>query len=325
MLPPYNFRSQLLFLLLCVFLASGAGAAEQSRRRVVVVDKASKALTVYVDGKQAVRFPVSFGVDPVSDKVRAHDLATPEGLYVITHHKSRTRFHRSLGLSYPNLADAQRGLASGLVTARGYRGVLKAALRGGVPPCDTGLGCAIAIHGGGVYRRFGEFRERDWTEGCIALDNRDMERLFALCRDGDPVVVFNGARNLCDVIRPFTQVRDHDAAGMPVCPDGVCVYEARLRTWLGLAFVTISEGAGGMSLEIVVSGEGSEGPVLAVTDRNGDGELSFLDAVKGSMAEGASPDSAYRRLWSAVVVALAGGEIPEGTGPRELAVFGRLD
>jgi hypothetical protein len=313
----------LLFLLLCVFLASGAGAAEQGGRRVVVVDKASKVLTVYIEGQKAVRFPVSFGVDPVSDKVRAHDLATPEGLYFITHHKSRTRFHRTLGLSYPNLADAQRGLVSGLVSARGYGRIRKAVQRGGVPPCDTGLGCAIAIHGGGVYRRFGEFRERDWTEGCIALENRDMERLFALCRDGDPVVIFNGARNLCDVIRPFTQVRDHDAAGLPVCPDGVCVYEARLRTWLGLAFMTIREGAGGMSLEAAVSGEG--GAVLVVTDRNGDGELSFLDAVRGSMAEGVSPDSAYRLLRSAVVVALAGGEIPEGTGPRELAVFGRLD
>lgn len=325
MLPPRNFRSQLLFLLLCVFFVGDAQADGHASRRIVVVDKASKALTVYADGKRVARFPVTFGVDPVSDKVRAHDMATPEGLYFISYHKSRTRFHRTLGLSYPNLADAQRGLASGLVSAPGYRRIRKASLGAGQPPCDTGLGCGIAIHGGGVFRQFGEFRERDWTEGCIALDNRDIEALFTLCRDGDPVLIFNGARNLCDVIRPFTQVRDVDAAGMPLCPDGACTYEARLKTWLGPVSVAIREDTGAVSLEATISEEGREGPILSVTDRNADGEVSFLDSVRGAMADASSPESAYELLRTAVVVALAAGEMPDAPASRPLAVFRRLD
>ena len=325
MLLLHNFRSQLLFLFLLAFSASGLQAAEPSARRIVVVDKATRELTLYVGGRQAARFPVSFGVDPVSDKVRAHDLATPEGLYAITYHKSRTRFHRTLGLSYPNLADAQRGLASGLVSAAGYTRVRKAALASRQTPCDTGLGCAIAIHGGGVYRQFGEFRERDWTEGCIALDNRDMDKLFNLCRVGDPVLIINGARGLFGLVRPFTQVPDLAEDGLPVCPDGVCAYEARLRTWLGPTGVTIREGEGyGVSLEVVVYGEGGR-PVLAVTDRNPYGEISFLDSVQGAMADAADPDSAYALLRSAVLVALSGGEIPVVDGGRPLAVFRRLD
>lgn len=325
MLPPHNFRSQFLFLFLCVFFALDAQADGHAVRKIVVIDKALKALTVYDAGRRVASFPVTFGVDPVSDKVRAHDLATPEGLYVITYHKNRTRFHRTLGLSYPNLADAQRGLASGVVSPAGYRRIRKAVQRGGQPPCDTGLGCAIAIHGGGVYRQFGEFRERDWTEGCVALDNRDMEALFSICRDGDPVLIFNGSRNLCDLIRPFTQARDLDAAGMPVCPEGVCTYEARLRTWMGATSVTIREGEGGTSLEVVVSEEGREGPILAVTDRNADGHISFLDSVRGAIADASTPDSAYELLRSSVVVALAAGEIPDAPGAGRLAVFRRLD
>lgn len=325
MLLLHNFRSQLLFLFLLAFSASGLQAAEPSARRVVVVDKATRELTLYVGGRLAASFPVSFGVDPVSDKVRAHDLATPEGLYSITYHKSQTRFHRTLGLSYPNLADAQRGLASGLVSPAAYRRIRKAVLASRPTPCDTGLGCAVAIHGGGVSRQFGEFRERDWTEGCIALDNRDMEKLFNLCRVGDPVLIFNGARGLFGLVRPFTQVPDLADDGLPDCPDGVCAYEARLRTWLGPTDVTIREGAGyGVSLEVVVYGEGGA-PVLAVTDRNADGEISFLDGVRGTMADAAAPDSAYALLRSAVLVALLGGEIPVVGGGRELAVFGHLD
>lgn len=317
MLPPPDFRSQLLLILLLTFSVASALAADPSTasKRVLVIDKAAQKLTVFVDGRQAARFPATFGIDPVSDKRRNNDLATPEGLYFITYKKSRTRFYRTLGLSFPNLADAQRGLAAGIVSVAEYGRILKAARRSRPAPCDTGLGCAIAIHGGGVYRQFGEFTERDWTEGCIALDDSDMVVLFTLCRPGDPVLIFNSARNLFGIIRPFTQVRDLDDKGLPVCPDGVCAYQADLRTRLGRTVVTVREGrAHGLSLEVVVYDEGRESPALVLVDRNADGEMSFLDSAEGPIADGAAPDAAYELARSAIVGALSSGGMPHVDG-----------
>lgn len=309
----------MLFVLLLTFSVTSASAAgpPYGSKRVLVIDKAAKELTVLVDGRQAARFPATFGIDPVSDKRRSNDLATPEGLYFITYKKSRTRFHRTLGLSFPNPADAQRGLASGILSVEGYQKILDAERRSRPAPSDTGLGSAIAIHGGGVYRRFGEFTERDWTEGCIALDDRDMEVLFNLCRLGDPVLIFNSARNLFGIIRPFTQVTNLDDKGRPVCPDGVCAYQAELRTRLGLARVTVREGRSyGFSLEIAVYNKDSESPALVLVDRNADGEMSSLDSARGKIAEGSKPDSVYEWVKSEIVAALSAGRVPSAAGGR---------
>lgn len=308
-----NFRSQLLFVLLLTFSVTAVLAAgpPYAPKRVLVIDKAAKELTVFVDGRQAARFPASFGIDPLSDKRRINDLATPEGLYFITYKKNRTRFFRTLGLSFPNPADAQRGLAAGIVTVEEYRRILDAARRLRPVSCDTGLGCGIAIHGGGVYRQIGEVTERDWTEGCIALDDRDMEVLFNLCRPADPVLIFNSARNLFGIIRPFTQVRNLDDKGLPVCPDGVCAYQADLRTSLGLARVTVREGRShGFSLEVVAYDEGGESPALVLVDRNADGTMSSLDSARGRIADASTPESAYELVRSAIVAALSTGGLP---------------
>ncbi|MCG6906056.1 MAG: L,D-transpeptidase [Desulfobacteraceae bacterium] len=305
--------------LLLTFSVTSALAADPSTapKRVLVIDKAAQKLSVFVDGRQVARFPATFGIDPVSDKRRINDLATPEGHYFITYKKSRTRFYRTLGLSFPNLADAQRGLAAGIVSVEEYGRILKAARRSRPAPCDTGLGCAIAIHGGGVYRQFGEFTERDWTDGCVALDNSDMAVLFNLCRPGDPVLIFNSAQNLFGLIRPFTQVRNLDDQGLPVCPDGVCAYQADLRTRLGRTGVTVREGgAHGLSLEVVVQGEGANLPALVLVDRNADGEMSFLDSAEGPIADGAAPGSAYELVRTAIVAALSSGGMPRLDGGR---------
>lgn len=319
MLDPLKIRSQLLFVLLIAFCVPAAPAAEPSypSKRVIVIDKAAKKLTVFVDGRQAARFPASFGIDPLSDKRRNNDLATPEGLYFITYKKGRTRFFRTLGLSFPNLADAQRGLAAGIVSVEEYGRILKALRRSRPAPCNTGLGCAIAIHGGGVYRQFGESMERDWTEGCVALENSDMAVLFNTCRPGDPVLILNSARNLFGIIRPFTQVANLDGKGLPVCPDGVCAYQADLRTRLGRTRVTVKEGRShGVSLEVVVHDEGGNRPALILVDRNADGEISFLDSVQGPIADGAAPASAYEWVKSAIVAALSSGGMPHLDGDR---------
>jgi hypothetical protein len=298
-----------IFFILTVSVMNAVAAGQaHTTGRTLVIDKARKSLDVFADGRRLAEYHVSFGIDPVSDKYKAFDCATPEGLYFITNKKSASRFHRSLGLSYPNLADAGRGLAFGVVSTTGYKRVREAVRTSRQPPCDTGLGCGIAIHGGGVYRD----GVRDWTEGCIALDNADMDKLFAAGRVGDAVIILNSARNLFGLVRPFMHVRDVDEHGLPVCPDGACFHELELPTPLGTMRITVKEGKKyGRSIHVAVDAADAPGEaLLTLTDRNADGEISVLDSVGGVMAWGLSADGAYGMIRGAVATALSRGTNP---------------
>jgi hypothetical protein len=304
-----HFPSQtIVFLILTVavmnFLAAHAWSASQ---RCLVVDKARREMVLFKDGRKIAAYPVSLGVDPVSDKRRAHDFATPEGQYFISYIKDPSQYHRTLGISYPNQADAEKALTGGIISEAEYAKILDAVRRSRPGPCGTGLGCGIAIHGGGVLRRFGESMERDWTEGCVALDNGDMDRLFAFCRPGDAVLIFNSATNLFGLTRPFSRATALDARGLPLCPQGVCAYEARFATSLGRVVVRLTEGTF-WSVQAFVHAPGDSGEILlSLSDRNADGQMSFLDSVGGPLTLGRSPEEVYSMVRQAVIEALASG------------------
>lgn len=308
-IPRPHFPSQTIaFLILTVaVLFIFVDESWPETRRCLVVDKAAREMAVFKDGRRVAAHPVSFGVDPVSDKRRVHDFATPEGLYFISYKKDPSRFHRTLGLSYPSPADAEKALAGGVISVSEYARIVDASRRSRPGPCGTGLGCAIAIHGGGVFRQFGANLERDWTEGCVALDDRDMDSLFAASRLGDRVVIFNSSANLFGLARPFSRATLFDAQGLPLCPQGVCAYEAVFATNLGRTAVRITEGAL-WSVQVVVYGPGDPGDILlTLTDRNADGRMSFQDSAAGPLAQDRTPEEAYAMVRQAVVDALSSG------------------
>lgn len=275
--------------------------------RVVVIDKGDRTLCLLQDGREVARYPVSLGLDPVSDKVRAHDLATPEGRYFVTSGTRSTRFFRTLALSYPNLVDAQHGLASGLLGPRQYRRIARAGSAGIPGPCGTALGCGIALHGGGVVRE----GVRDWTEGCVALDNPDMDRLAQFCRPNDAVVIFFSRGNLYRLLRPFAAVQKTRGDGLPDCPATGCAYEVWLDIAMGRLHGVIREGGTqGTSLQVALYAPDRPVPVLELLDRNADGHLSYLDEVRGPLVTGQSPDDVQTGLRNAVVAALRAGVLP---------------
>ena len=268
-------------------------------------------MVLFTDGEQVAEFPAAFGIDPDSDKYKALDGATPEGLYVITYKKNESRFHRFLGISYPNLANAAKGLAQGVISPMEYNRILKVIQKSGRGPCDTRLGCGIGIHGGGVFRYFDKTQETDWTEGCIALNNIDMETVFNFCRSGDPVIIFNSRRNLCGIIRPFTHIKDVGTNGVPVCADGICQYEIEFPTFLGQMRVTIREGkAYGRSITILIfKDKAPEKPLLVLRDRNADGQIHDMDSISGPMADEKAADETYALVRKAVISTLSRGDI----------------
>lgn len=153
-------------------LAGGAGAdvpaagADQVGVDLVEVHKAARTLELYADGRLVRRIEaIQLGDEPAGAKRFAGDERTPEGRYVIDYGNERSAYHLSLHISYPSGDD--RAFASG---------------QGRSP------GGAIFIHGQPNSLRSGRI-PGDWTDGCIALSNAEIEELWALVPDGTPIII----------------------------------------------------------------------------------------------------------------------------------------
>lgn len=155
--------------LLLATTASSAGAAPSDLR--IVVKKASRRLFLYdADNHLLKTYRIALGRQPTGAKREEGDGATPEGEYYVTHGNPRSHFHLSLGLSYPNADDARSGLSRGAITKAEQESIADAIARHATPPQHTRLGGDIFLHGGGA--------STDWTAGCIALENADIDDLF---------------------------------------------------------------------------------------------------------------------------------------------------
>ncbi len=173
---------RLVSLLLASLLASPLTAAPATEPALsLIVLKAERRLEVR-RGEQTVKtYRIGLGHTPTGTKQRQGDGRTPEGTFYVCVKNPRSRFHLSLGLSYPTPADAARGRREGLITQAEHDAILAAHRKHGSPPWNTALGGEIFIHGNGSGS--------DWTLGCIALDDADMDELFGLVAKGTAVEI----------------------------------------------------------------------------------------------------------------------------------------
>jgi murein L,D-transpeptidase YafK len=147
----------------------------------IIVVKADRTLTLYSGEKAVRKYRVGLGFSPEGHKIREGDGRTPEGTYYICNKNPESRYHLSLGVSYPNEKDAERGQKEGLITQSQYQEIMDAQRNRSRPPWDTPLGGEIFIHGHGAHS--------DWTLGCIALEDEDIEELYNAVEVGTPVLV----------------------------------------------------------------------------------------------------------------------------------------
>jgi murein L,D-transpeptidase YafK len=160
----------LLSFLIILARAGIAVAADESLGPAdrVVVEKAARTLTLYRDSTALKNYHVALGFAPEGAKERQGDGRTPEGLYVIDRRNPKSQFHLALHISYPNEEDRARAAAAG------------------VDP-----GGDIFIHG--LPNGFGHagalFNLRDWTLGCIAVTNAEIEEIWAAVPDGTPIEI----------------------------------------------------------------------------------------------------------------------------------------
>lgn len=134
----------------------------------ILVEKSQRKLTLLRDATVLKEYSVSLGKVPAGAKEREGDQKTPEGIYRITEHKLDSSFYRALRVSYPEARDIER------------------AKKAGVPP-----GSDIMVHGMknglGLIGRFHRFS--DWTAGCIALTNSEIEEILAAVPNGTVIEI----------------------------------------------------------------------------------------------------------------------------------------
>ncbi len=147
----------------------------------IIVYKSQRRLELYSNDEMVRVYRVGLGTSPVGDKVRQGDRRTPEGQFYVCIKNSNSRFYLSLGLSYPNEEDAERGLRDGLIDRARYNQIVSAIRSKRTPPQNTALGGEIFIHGHGS--------DDDWTWGCVALDNPDIKELFEAVPVGTIVLI----------------------------------------------------------------------------------------------------------------------------------------
>ncbi|HML36992.1 MAG TPA: L,D-transpeptidase [Bacillota bacterium] len=149
---------------------------------VIKVYKKARRLEFWQDDAMKRSFGISLGFSPEGKKLRDGDGRTPEGRYYICTKNPQSKFTLFLGISYPNIQDAERGLAEGLISQEEFDHI-KTSIESGKRPCwETTLGGKIGIHGMGATR--------DWTAGCVAMDDDDIRWLWDQAEIGDSVEIY---------------------------------------------------------------------------------------------------------------------------------------
>jgi len=172
-------RFALILLILCWFRSSVYGA--DLAQPHIEVFKAKRELQLF-DGERLVKvYPVALGSNPIPPKEREGDRATPEGSYFICQKNPQSHYHLSLAISYPGPQDAERGFKEGLISEEEKKAILRASANHQVPSWNTRLGGEVFVHGNGS--------KPDWTWGCIALDDQDMDELYQWVSVGTPITI----------------------------------------------------------------------------------------------------------------------------------------
>lgn len=164
--------SALTIAFLCVAIFCSAAdeqkLAANAKADRVVVEKKERTLTLMSHGKALKTYKVALGGTPVGYKERQGDGKTPEGIYVLDYRNVHSQFYKSLHVSYPNVQDRAH------------------ARKLGVSP-----GGDIFVHGlPKEYAWVGaEHRLHDWTNGCIAVTNEEIDEIWRAVPDGTPIEI----------------------------------------------------------------------------------------------------------------------------------------
>jgi murein L,D-transpeptidase YafK len=161
------FTALVVGLLSALMAAQSAPPAVLRADRVVVLKK-ERTLELFSQGKVIKTYKVALGGDPVGPKTRQGDHKTPEGIYVLDFRNAHSQFYKAIHISYPN--DRDRALAR----------------QKGAPP-----GGDVFVHGlpNGYGAVGAAHRLKDWTDGCIAVTDEEIDEIWKAVPDGTQIEI----------------------------------------------------------------------------------------------------------------------------------------
>lgn len=154
-------------ILLALVLFIGA-CTTPPRADFVLVDKSTNKMYLFQRSEVLKAYDVGFGQNPIGHKVQEGDSRTPEGRYMLTFKNPQSKFYKSIRINYPNQQDIDNALALG------------------VKP-----GGDIVIHGmpNEVGNYNGPISPKNWTMGCIAVRNHEMDEIWRLIEPNTPIEI----------------------------------------------------------------------------------------------------------------------------------------
>lgn len=188
----------LIVLLVCLWLpaahsqVTGAAYAPAGNEEYQLeINKSREELLVKRDDSVIRRYRAATGRGGGGTKRMLGDKKTPVGVYKIVDFKDDSRFHFFMQIDYPNLLDAWYGYKNELIDAREFRAITTALKNNEMPPQDTALGGYIGIHGIGKVdtEKLMIHEAQNWTAGCIALTNEEINELRQFVSIGTRIVI----------------------------------------------------------------------------------------------------------------------------------------
>lgn len=158
---------------------SAISRSKKEKCNIIIIDKFARTCMVYYNGKLKHSFNIELGKNWIGDKRYDGDKSTPEGSYMIVERLegSRTRFYKALLINYPNDDDVRR---------------FNHEKKNGMLDNSAEIGGLIEIHGEGG-------KGTDWTDGCVALTNHDMNMLYNVSQKGTSVIIIGSLKPLDEV------------------------------------------------------------------------------------------------------------------------------
>lgn len=168
-------RATLLSTLTCftvtiaVLVSPVLHASSMGKVDLVVVTKSESSMALMRDGKIVKQYRIAMGDLPVGHKLKEGDQRTPQGRYILDYKKSDSAYYKSIHISYPNEEDKFRAKALG------------------IPP-----GGMIMIHGQNPKSSMSpeEAQRYNWTNGCIAITNAEMDEVWKVVDAGTPIEIW---------------------------------------------------------------------------------------------------------------------------------------
>lgn len=159
-----------LLSVILLFVVSGLcwSASQDPIADSILVEKSKRKMYLIYSGNIYKQYDISLGDNPIGHKQQEGDERTPEGEYIIDYRNPKSSYHLSLHITYPKAKD------------------VKSAKKRGVSP-----GGDIFIHGlpNGMGLMPFAFKGRDWTDGCIAVTNKEIEEIWRLVENGTPIKI----------------------------------------------------------------------------------------------------------------------------------------